>query len=85
MEIIAPEFGEADSRGVAGEVLLLLARTMQQSLRNNDMPFRFGGEEFVVALEHTDESGAELALERRCRVLLRAPEPPRMQGLVKGI
>ena len=46
------------------EVLLLLAGIMHRSFRNNDNLFRFGGEEFVVALEPTDEEGARAVLER---------------------
>lgn len=46
------------------EVLLLLAGVMRRSFRNNDNLFRFGGEEFVVALEPTDDEGARAVLER---------------------
>lgn len=46
------------------EVLLLLAGIMHRSFRNNDNLFRFGGEEFVVALEPTDDEGAFAVLER---------------------
>lgn len=46
------------------EVLLLLAGIMHRSFRNNDNLFRFGGEEFVVALEPTDAEGARAVLER---------------------
>ncbi|WP_173064077.1 GGDEF domain-containing protein [Sulfurimicrobium lacus] len=46
------------------EVLLLLAGIMRRSFRNNDNLFRFGGEEFVVALEPTDADGARAVLER---------------------
>ena len=46
------------------EVLLLLAGIMRRSFRNNDNLFRFGGEEFVVALEPTDDVGARAVLER---------------------
>ena len=46
------------------EVLLLLAGLMHRSFRNNDNLFRFGGEEFVVALDPTDDDGARVVLER---------------------
>ncbi len=46
------------------EVLLLLANIMRESFRNYDQLFRFGGEEFVIILRDTDQSGAESALMR---------------------
>ncbi len=46
------------------EVLLLLSRLMQRSFRGADQLFRFGGEEFVVILEHASEPGARIVLQR---------------------
>lgn len=46
------------------EVLILLSRIMKRAFRINDKLFRFGGEEFVVALEPTDQEGAYQVLER---------------------
>ena len=46
------------------EVLLLISRLMQRSFRGADQLFRFGGEEFIVILEHASEAGALIALER---------------------
>jgi len=46
------------------EVLLLVARLMQQSFRGDDLLFRFGGEEFVVVLQAESDHDAEVALER---------------------
>lgn len=46
------------------EVLILLTRIMKRAFRINDKLFRFGGEEFVVALEPTDQEGAYQVLER---------------------
>ena len=46
------------------EVLVLLARLMGESFRENDVTFRFGGEEFLVILSNTDLQGAEMVLER---------------------
>jgi diguanylate cyclase (GGDEF)-like protein len=46
------------------EVLLLVAQIMQRSFRGADQLFRFGGEEFVVVLDHATTSGAEIALNR---------------------
>ncbi len=46
------------------DVLLLLANKMRECFRSYDKLFRFGGEEFVVLLRSTDQTGAEAALER---------------------
>jgi diguanylate cyclase (GGDEF)-like protein len=46
------------------EVLLLVARLMMQSFRGADQLFRFGGEEFVIVLDHATVAGAAIAFER---------------------
>lgn len=46
------------------EVLLLMARLMVQSFRGADQLFRFGGEEFVIVLDHATTAGAAVAFER---------------------
>ncbi len=46
------------------EVLLLVARRMQETFRQSESLFRFGGEEFLVILDDADESGAMTAFER---------------------
>jgi diguanylate cyclase (GGDEF)-like protein len=46
------------------EVLLLVSRLMQRTFRGADYLFRFGGEEFVIMLEHASQEGARIALER---------------------
>lgn len=51
------------------EVLLLLARILQESFRHQDRLFRFGGEEFVIVLRALSEEEVSIALERfRARV-----------------
>ncbi len=51
------------------EVLLLFANLMKNTFRDNDLLFRFGGEEFVVLLADADVAQAHIALERfRCVV-----------------
>ena len=49
---------------IGDEVLLLVSQIMQRTLRGADSLFRFGGEEFVVALEETNTTGADVAFER---------------------
>ncbi len=46
------------------EVLLLISRLMRNAFRGTDQVFRFGGEEFVVVLEHASEPGAQIAFDR---------------------
>ena len=46
------------------EVLLLFANLMGEAFRNNDLLFRYGGEEFVVVLAPATEPDAHLVFER---------------------
>lgn len=46
------------------EVLLLFAGLMEKVFRHSDFLFRFGGEEFLVIINQTDQEGTEAALER---------------------
>lgn len=46
------------------EVLLLISQLMERNIRGTDPLFRFGGEEFLIVLDHASESGAQIALER---------------------
>ena len=46
------------------EVLLLLARLMMRSFRHEDLLFRYGGEEFAVALVNVDLESAGRLLDR---------------------
>lgn len=46
------------------EVLLLISQLMQQCFRGADQLFRFGGEEFVIVLDHVTPAGAHIAFER---------------------
>jgi len=46
------------------QVLEKLALVIRQSVRNNDVPSRFGGEEFTVMLPHADTVVAKIVAER---------------------
>ena len=46
------------------EVLLLIAQIIKACFRQDDMIFRFGGEEFVVILRSENRTTCEVALER---------------------
>ena len=57
------------------EVLVLVARIMRSALRSDDRLYRFGGEEFVVMLDASDDAGARVAFERlqsRLRIMTRS-------------
>lgn len=49
---------------VGDEVLLLLAQLMQQSFREDDSLFRYGGEEFAIIFQGLPPNEAAVALER---------------------
>jgi len=46
------------------EVLLLVARLMFDTFRSTELIYRFGGEEFVVIVDGTNEEGAGIAFTR---------------------
>lgn len=46
------------------EVLLIVARILQNTFRKTDLIYRFGGEEFVVIVYVEDRSDAEMTFER---------------------
>ena len=55
-----------DSNGhlLGDEVLLLLAQQMTDSFRENDLLFRYGGEEFAMVLMDIEAEQAQITLER---------------------
>ena len=57
---------------------------MRQSFRFEDLLFRYGGEEFIIILNKTDQVGAKLALER-FGAAIRAYEFPRLRQLTISI
>lgn len=46
------------------EVLIKLANTFEENIRKTDAAGRYGGEEFLIVLKHTDISGAVEVIER---------------------
>ncbi|RLT88673.1 MAG: GGDEF domain-containing protein [Ketobacter sp. GenoA1] len=62
-----------DSHGhaVGDHVLKTIAGTIQNSSRNADMIFRYGGEEFVILLNKTDVAGAKIGAERIRQIIER--------------
>ena len=59
------------------EVLLLISQIMKRNFRGADQLFRFGGEEFVVVLDHATAIGAQIALDR-LRATIEAFEFPQV-------
>jgi diguanylate cyclase (GGDEF)-like protein len=49
---------------IGDEVLLIFANILRESLRDTDMSFRYGGEEFLVLLNDTSRENARAVLER---------------------
>jgi diguanylate cyclase len=59
---------------LAGDkVLRLMARILQQNLRNIDLVTRFGGEEFVIIMPSTDGPSAITAIEKVRKVIEESP------------
>lgn len=46
------------------EVLLLVSQLMKSCFRGTDQLFRFGGEEFVIVLDHATTEGVHIAFDR---------------------
>jgi len=60
---------------IAGDkVLIFIAKLLKKTLRDGDKVYRFGGEEFVIMLNRTDLSGAQL-VANRCLSLCRQNKP----------
>lgn len=49
---------------VGDEALVALSATLQKSIRSSDFVGRFGGEEFLVGLSHTDLENAHMVAEK---------------------
>lgn len=56
-------------------VLVTVARIVRESVRENDIPGRYGGEEFGVILANTDEEGAIVVAERIRSTIESTPVP----------
>lgn len=49
---------------VGDKVLIFIAKIMKKALRDGDRVYRFGGEEFIILINRTDNEGAKLIAER---------------------
>jgi two-component system cell cycle response regulator len=59
------------SHAVGDEVLRVVARILQENIRESDLVARYGGEEFVIAFSHATGSQS-YQLAERLRVLIEA-------------
>jgi diguanylate cyclase (GGDEF)-like protein len=57
-------FNDTYGHQTGDEVLKLVARTIRASIRDVDVPGRFGGEELLVLMPETDPAGALVMAER---------------------
>jgi two-component system cell cycle response regulator len=59
-----------DSYGhlVGDQVLKLVAARLRHNLRTDDIPYRYGGDEFVIVLNHTDFEEAVQVASRLCQI-----------------
>ncbi len=57
-------FNDRFGHPAGDEVLVMVARALQSSLRRCDSAFRIGGEEFAIVLSHTEPEGALILAER---------------------
>ncbi|GIH12556.1 GGDEF domain-containing protein [Rugosimonospora africana] len=78
-----------DSFGhAAGDAVLVeFARRMRAEIREVDLAFRQGGEEFVLLLPETDAAGGVTVAERLCAAVRATPMvvPPRLPGSLTGL
>ncbi|WP_137807911.1 GGDEF domain-containing protein [Pseudomonas sp. G(2018)] len=58
------QINDTHGHSVGDEVLKAVAASIKQQLRNVDMVFRFGGEEFLIVLSNTNREAAALVGER---------------------
>lgn len=58
------QINDSHGHSVGDEVLKAVAALIKQQLRNVDMVFRFGGEEFLIVLSNTNREAAALVGER---------------------
>ncbi|WP_462157479.1 GGDEF domain-containing protein [Pseudoalteromonas sp. GB56] len=65
---------------IGDEVIILVARMIQENFSNKDFVFRYGGEEFTVLFRATDMQTAQLLLDT-CRRDIAKREFPRVKTL----
>ncbi len=79
-KLINDNYGHA----IGDETLVLFAQTIRSVLRQNDLFFRYGGEEFVVLVKEAHSEQALTALER-CRAAVEARRFPQVGQVTVSI
>ena len=75
------QINDTHGHAMGDRVLRSLAEYLQESIRENDILCRFGGEEFAILLPHTDISTAALVAER-LRTLLQKIQTETSKGII---
>jgi len=57
-------YNDTNGHLAGNELLRKLSQVLTEAVRQGDLVFRYGGEEFVVLLDHTDKPGARLVAQR---------------------
>ncbi len=70
------EINDSFGHTVGDKALCYIAEVLRQNVRESDYPIRFGGDEFVVLLEHTVCEGAMKLMNRVRNRLLAKPLKP---------
>ncbi len=60
---------------VGDDVLVMVAGTLQKTLRESDLLARFGGEEFIIGLPETGREGAAVLADRLRQIVGSTPMP----------
>ena len=69
---------------IGDQVLIEVSRILKSSVREIDMPARWGGEELVTVLHETDADGASVVAERvRRRIAMLEVKDPKTQKPIK--
>jgi two-component system cell cycle response regulator len=58
------DYNDKNGHPAGDELLRKMSKLFQESVRSDDIVFRYGGEEFLLFLDHTDKKGANLVAER---------------------
>lgn len=58
------KINDTHGHAIGDDALVAIARAIKETIRDSDIAFRYGGEEFVVLLNKTTEPGASLLAER---------------------
>ena len=79
-KLINDNFGHS----IGDETLVLFSQTIRSVLRQDDLFFRYGGEEFVVLIKQADAEQAHTALER-CRTAIESRRFPQVGNVTVSI